>query len=301
MLFRSEKFDEMIEELNIDPYSVLINSIEKIKIRYSVNVNIHNICAFSTKSLQTTGLCSYHDNPFCNYVKKNEDCFIKCVENKSKLIRKCTKIQKPFFGKCYMGIGEFIFPVFNQDNLIAIICIGTFCKDFNKSLVFNLSTGVRNHLIVDEMEDAFKKSVKTNDIEFSDMINDILLIENLINSIYVSYGKIYENLKNDEILLSTIEFINNNYMHKLTLKLLATNCHCNTSYLSRLFKEKCGINIIDYINLERVKKAKEMLSISSLRITEIALVCGFSTPDYFSQVFKKYTKLSPSEYRNSRK
>ena len=52
----------------------------------------------------------------------------------------------------------------------------------------------------------------------------------------------------------------------------------------------------DFINVYRLKKAKELLQSSNLQVSEIAYTTGFNDPKYFSRIFKKYYKCSPSEF-----
>lgn len=72
------------------------------------------------------------------------------------------------------------------------------------------------------------------------------------------------------------------------------------SYLSRLFREYKGASPSDYLTALRMEKARELLqSQPELHAKEIAALVGYSDPLYFSKIFKKYTGLSPSEYRKS--
>lgn len=71
------------------------------------------------------------------------------------------------------------------------------------------------------------------------------------------------------------------------------------SYVSRIFKEYYGTNYVDYLNRNRIEKAKEYIRDSSLTIQEIALKCGFSSLQTFIRVFKKYEQIAPGKYRAS--
>ncbi|MEJ6951763.1 helix-turn-helix domain-containing protein [Natronospora cellulosivora (SeqCode)] len=73
----------------------------------------------------------------------------------------------------------------------------------------------------------------------------------------------------------------------------------NMSYynFSRTFKRLLGHSFIDYKNLLRVRKAEELLYETDKTITEIAELINFGSLSYFNRIFKKYSKLSPSEYR----
>jgi two-component system response regulator YesN len=64
-----------------------------------------------------------------------------------------------------------------------------------------------------------------------------------------------------------------------------------------MFKEETGIPVTEYINMARIKKAKELLANTSLKVYEIAYEVGFNDQHYFSSVFKKIVGLSPTEYR----
>jgi len=69
--------------------------------------------------------------------------------------------------------------------------------------------------------------------------------------------------------------------------------------LYRKVKAMLGINVSDYINNFRLENAKQLLENSSLTISEIAYKTGFSSPNYFSTVFKKKYGSSPASYRKA--
>ena len=109
-----------------------------------------------------------------------------------------------------------------------------------------------------------------------------------------------EKERNTATSISYIQqYINNNMKEDLSLARLAEKVYFNPSYLSRIFKQVTGINILSYINDIRVGKAKELLRDSSLKIHEIAAAVGYDSPSYFTQFFKRIVKISPQEYRDS--
>ncbi len=64
-----------------------------------------------------------------------------------------------------------------------------------------------------------------------------------------------------------------------------------------MYKKKTGKNIKDYINEYRLEQAKELLNDSRVRVSDVAAEVGYSNFSYFSTLFKKYTGLTPNEYR----
>jgi YesN/AraC family two-component response regulator len=85
----------------------------------------------------------------------------------------------------------------------------------------------------------------------------------------------------------------------VTLADAAKCVHMNPSYLSQLFKQEMHINFIDYVSSLRIKEAKLLLTSTTLRISEIACRLGYSDIAYFSNMFRKLTGVSPSEYRKN--
>lgn len=79
----------------------------------------------------------------------------------------------------------------------------------------------------------------------------------------------------------------------------AKRVHMNASYLSQLFKQRMGMNFVDYVTDQRMKEAIKLLCNTSLRVSEIAHRMGYSDVAYFCTLFKKMTGCTPSEYRKS--
>ena len=71
----------------------------------------------------------------------------------------------------------------------------------------------------------------------------------------------------------------------------------SSSYVSRIFKEYYGTNYVDYLNRNRIEKAKEILKDFSIPVHTVAEMAGFSNLQTFIRVFKKYEQLSPGKYR----
>lgn len=96
-----------------------------------------------------------------------------------------------------------------------------------------------------------------------------------------------------------IEYMNQNYGHRLSDKVLADISKMGESYFIHTFKKEIGITPMDYLSRVRIEKAKKLLEGNEHNITEIALICGYNSLSYFSYVFKKGEKMSPSQYRNN--
>ena len=87
----------------------------------------------------------------------------------------------------------------------------------------------------------------------------------------------------------------------LTLPQLATKLQIPSHLLSRVINEKIESNFFDFINQYRVDEIKSKIEdpeFNNLSLLGIAFECGFNSKSAFNRVFKKFTGLTPSEYKN---
>lgn len=83
----------------------------------------------------------------------------------------------------------------------------------------------------------------------------------------------------------------------ISLETLARQAGYSRSRWFQLFKEATGMTPNDYLQRLRVAKARELLSGSQETVTGIAFAVGFSSSQYFSTVFRKYSGMTPAAYR----
>ena len=83
----------------------------------------------------------------------------------------------------------------------------------------------------------------------------------------------------------------------ITLQETAGYVDLNPSYFSTLFKQSCGLSFKEYLNYIRIEESKKLLTSTDRSILDIAIDIGFEDQSYFTKVFKKYTGLTPKQYR----
>lgn len=119
---------------------------------------------------------------------------------------------------------------------------------------------------------------------------------NSINSNDYSKNQSIENSK-IKLFKKVEQYIRENIKEELDLETISNNFNLSAYYFSRSFKEVMGCNLTDYINTVRIKKAKELLKRNEMSIKEIGYEVGYSDPNYFSKVFKKYEGYTPTVYK----
>ncbi len=115
-----------------------------------------------------------------------------------------------------------------------------------------------------------------------------LLIE--LSRMYMSGGE------SDGDFAPIMAYISENWS-RVTMKELSSLFHISQSGLSRLFKERTGTDFSDYIRRFRMERAARMLARSELTVEKIAELCGYSQRASFDKEFKKFTGVTPCQYR----
>jgi two-component system response regulator YesN len=113
----------------------------------------------------------------------------------------------------------------------------------------------------------------------------------------LSHGMDNNHSETAHPIAQIVAFLDAHYFEDVSLIDMATRFHMDPSYLSKLFKSVTDENFIEYVTRKRMEKACELLQLSDRKINEIAELVGYENQRYFSQVFKKFTGQTPSEYR----
>jgi AraC family transcriptional regulator of arabinose operon len=101
----------------------------------------------------------------------------------------------------------------------------------------------------------------------------------------------------DSRVIKALEQIGAHLAGPLGVPRLARDCGLSTSRLAHLFQEQVGMPPRDYIEQERLRRARELLETSAQTVSEIAYAVGFSSPSYFSRRFTAIVGSMPREYR----
>ncbi|MGM9973203.1 MAG: AraC family transcriptional regulator [Clostridiaceae bacterium] len=110
-----------------------------------------------------------------------------------------------------------------------------------------------------------------------------------------------ERSSNKNLIGDIIDYIHNNYFEDISLETLSKKFFVSPYYLCREFKRITNRTIVQYINITRVSNAQRKIMETNKSITEISHLTGFSNLTHFNRVFKKYSDMTPSEYRRKYK
>jgi len=103
--------------------------------------------------------------------------------------------------------------------------------------------------------------------------------------------------KSLEKLKRILKYIENNYMHKITIADAATEVGLSQSHFMKYFKNTMGTSFIDYLNEYRLTMASRLLLSSDSSILAISEEVGYDNLSYFNRTFKRRYGSTPSAYR----
>ena len=105
-------------------------------------------------------------------------------------------------------------------------------------------------------------------------------------------------VKDNFVINRILKHLHLNIESQISLKKLANEVNLSEGYISDCFKKHMGITIMKYAKKIRIDRGKVLLVTTNNSILEIALTLGFHDQSHFHKVFKSFTGVSPSEYRN---
>ena len=122
------------------------------------------------------------------------------------------------------------------------------------------------------------------------------------NEFVPELDSIKSNGYNEELMrrmITVTDYIKNNLTaDDLSQASMAKMAGISKDYFSRLFKTVTGTNYSKWLNMIRMERATELLTIDNRPLTEVAMMSGFQSIPSFNRVFRSEKGMSPGEYRS---
>ncbi len=138
-------------------------------------------------------------------------------------------------------------------------------------------------------------------MEFEDSVKNQLVavnLENLLLNLILNQtpNTVQQKTKGSEHYKKIVSVMNENIDKSLTSEDIARLCHLSLSNLKKVFKTYSGIGVMEYFNNLKITHAMDMID-EGVPFYQISEALGFSSPNYFSECFKKRCSLTPSEFK----
>jgi len=179
---------------------------------------------------------------------------------------------------------------------------GFFSYDLSEAL--HLSETEMN--VVSALIQQIQQELKSNIDTFSQdiIVSHLDLLLNYANRFY-NRQFITRKPASDEVLVRLENLLNDYFNENIaetglpTVQFVAQQLNLSPDYLSDMLRSITGQTTQQHIHNKLIDKSKELLTTTSLSISEIAYQLGFDYPQSFNKLFKKKTDVSPSEFRQS--
>lgn len=149
-------------------------------------------------------------------------------------------------------------------------------------------------------EDAF--SLSDMYIQKCEFLNSMLQITNLQYHMALEFTERVEQLrfggKPTQLTIAVTNYIQKHLSQSIRVEDTAQAFYMSRPYLSSKFKQETGETLTNFILKEKTEEAKRLLLYSDKSATAIASYLGFSSLGHFSQVFKRYSGQTPTEYKD---
>lgn len=106
----------------------------------------------------------------------------------------------------------------------------------------------------------------------------------------------FKDAMQSHLIAQVGKYIQDHLHEKLTVEQIAAHFHYSRARLSAIFKEVAGMGINEVVTVERMRKAKFLLTNRKMTVTQIASALGYCSPQYFSTKFTKEAGCPPSLY-----
>lgn len=203
------------------------------------------------------------------------------------------------------GLWLVIHPDFMRNYQLAktIKNYGYFSYAVNEALHLSEKEEVMLTSIMQNVEQEYLSVIDTYSQDV--IISHIELLLNYCNRFYNRQFITRKNASNDllinlETLLS--DYFNSEKVHEMglpTVQYLSEQLNVSANYLSDMLRSLTGQSTQQHIHNKLIEQAKEILTTTSLSVSEIAYQLGFEYPQSFSKLFKNKTAVSPLEFRHS--
>lgn len=102
-------------------------------------------------------------------------------------------------------------------------------------------------------------------------------------------------------LIRAVHYIDNNMQKEISLEELANEANVSKYHFCRLFKKHIGISPMQFVRSRKIMKAKELFRRNASNISAVASEVGYNDLSSFTEQFKKFTGITPTQYRKSLK
>ncbi len=138
--------------------------------------------------------------------------------------------------------------------------------------------------------------------EYKSKNPSVTLINYYVKTAAILISREYHLTKQvDDPVSRVLMYMQDHFKERITVEQLSDIIYLSQSYLSRIFRQRMGLSIMEYLCLLRIDEAKKSFSTSNASVEEVSYQVGYNSPKYFCRAFKKIEGISPREFKTVNK
>ncbi len=233
---------------------------------------------------------------FCKILRENETLLAECQKCDQFHFERCKKYKTTECYACHMGLQEIIVPIILKDKIVGYLMAGQIYHkkddrfDFKpfadklESFSFDLEQLNHSFSMLYTATPTQLEAIK----QFLDMCVSYMCSHHLVG--------FNEDIRKEKIDTYILAHLN----EEITVAQLCAEFGYTKTMFYRMTNELYGTPIMQHIKDIRMKKAKELLLDTTMKIQDIADATGCYDYNYFSKVFRQEVHCTPREYRKNR-
>ena len=238
-----------------------------------------------------------HIAPFCQIIRTSPEALNACLCCDKNACEQASRQHAPYTYCCHAGLTECIVPIYLGNIVIGYLFFGH---------VFSYPTH----------EEGWK-SIRERCLPYGldmDALRDALYQQPVISEEYISCAshimrsvaaylcmERMVSLHQKELPVQIDDYITSHYTENISVRTICDHFQIGRTLLYEISEQNYGIGIAEHIRNLRIEKAKILLAEHpELRISEIAVACGFDDYNYFITVFKRLVGKPPRQFRQNK-
>lgn len=241
-------------------------------------------------------------NPFCTLITGRAPGKMACLKAEAAIHRRLEAGGGPRECRCFSGLSVVAVPVMVGGDHVATLLAGqVFRRKPTRADVARLTRTLTQWGYNGELRSLRRAYLRTPVVTPEQFQGNLHLLAIFARSLaeYASRSLVARDRNEPPCVCAARAFAQAHLNDRVTMRDAARHVHLSPFYFCKIFKKATGMTFTECLTRIRVEKAKALLLNPFMRITEVAYNAGFQSIPHFNGVFKKYTGMSPTRYRES--
>jgi len=256
--------------------------------RTATGININ----FMDEELRPIGYPLRASTDFCRTVQNSPEGKQRCCQSDCALLRKCAESGMVERHTCHAGLIDVAVPIVWDDQVVGHLILGQMKSSTDFDQIFPLLSGLE--LDRDQMKACYNRLRVFSEEHVQSVANVAIMLTK-----YILLNDIFHPTY-DRNVIAAANYIRSHLDGEILISELCESIHVSKSVLYKSFRRYLNCTVNEYIQTERVKRARWLILNHDMSMEEISRQVGFSELSYFCKIFKKVVGQTPLQYKKLR-